>query len=175
MDSWIARLITDEHGPPPPEPSGELSCECPQATSRRCWVAQPLICERCLPICRKEFWATRMARTNETGRRQIRPRYQIRSKSHNHRAEVLLGGGYVALKFDSSGNSFAYTNLPANAFARQSTTSDRSLSKAWGPIRGTLCIERGRNHGVSAPIVQAAFVSLTIYQRGRAGGKATRS
>jgi 2-dehydropantoate 2-reductase len=29
-------------------------------------------------------------------------------------------------------------------------------------------IERGRKHGVSAPIVQAAFVSLTIYQQGRA-------
>src|SRR5580658_1281977 len=33
-------------------------------------------------------------------------------------------------------------------------------------------IERGRKHGVSAPIVQAAFVSLTIYQQGRARGKA---
>ena len=32
-------------------------------------------------------------------------------------------------------------------------------------------IERGRKHGVSAPIVQAAFVGLTIYQRGRAGAK----
>jgi 2-dehydropantoate 2-reductase len=30
-------------------------------------------------------------------------------------------------------------------------------------------IERGRKRGVSAPIVQAAFVSLTIYQQGRAG------
>jgi 2-dehydropantoate 2-reductase len=29
-------------------------------------------------------------------------------------------------------------------------------------------IERGWKHGVSAPIVQAAFVSLTIYQQGRA-------
>jgi 2-dehydropantoate 2-reductase len=29
-------------------------------------------------------------------------------------------------------------------------------------------IERGRKRGVSAPIVQAAFVSLTIYQQGRA-------
>jgi 2-dehydropantoate 2-reductase len=28
-------------------------------------------------------------------------------------------------------------------------------------------VERGRKHGVSAPIVQAAFVSLTIYQQGR--------
>jgi hypothetical protein len=28
-------------------------------------------------------------------------------------------------------------------------------------------LERGRKHGVSAPIVQAAFVSLTIYQQGR--------
>jgi 2-dehydropantoate 2-reductase len=28
-------------------------------------------------------------------------------------------------------------------------------------------LERGRKHGVSAPIVQAAFVSLSIYQRGR--------
>jgi 2-dehydropantoate 2-reductase len=33
-------------------------------------------------------------------------------------------------------------------------------------------VERGRKHGVSAPIVQAAFVSLTIYQQGRAGAKA---
>src|SRR5580658_6387221 len=33
-------------------------------------------------------------------------------------------------------------------------------------------IERGRKHGVSAPIVQAAFVSLTIYQQGRARVKA---
>jgi 2-dehydropantoate 2-reductase len=33
-------------------------------------------------------------------------------------------------------------------------------------------IERGRKHGVSAPIVQAAFVSLTIYQQGRARAKA---
>ena len=32
-------------------------------------------------------------------------------------------------------------------------------------------IERGRKHGVSAPIVQAAFVSLTIYQQGRARAK----
>jgi len=30
-------------------------------------------------------------------------------------------------------------------------------------------IERGRKRGVSAPIVQEAFVSLTIYQQGRAG------
>jgi 2-dehydropantoate 2-reductase len=29
-------------------------------------------------------------------------------------------------------------------------------------------IERGRKHGVSARIVQAAFVSLTIYQQERA-------
>lgn len=29
-------------------------------------------------------------------------------------------------------------------------------------------LERGRKHGVAAPIVQAAFVSLTIYQQGRA-------
>jgi ketopantoate reductase len=36
-------------------------------------------------------------------------------------------------------------------------------------------IERGREHGVSARIVQAAFVSLTIYQRGRARAKAARS
>jgi 2-dehydropantoate 2-reductase len=28
-------------------------------------------------------------------------------------------------------------------------------------------VERGRKHGVSAPILQAAFVSLTIYQQGR--------
>jgi 2-dehydropantoate 2-reductase len=35
-------------------------------------------------------------------------------------------------------------------------------------------IERGRKHGVSAPIVQAAFVSLTIYQQGRARAKAAR-
>jgi 2-dehydropantoate 2-reductase len=35
-------------------------------------------------------------------------------------------------------------------------------------------IERGRKHGVSAPIVQAAFVSLTIYQRGCARAKAAR-
>jgi 2-dehydropantoate 2-reductase len=33
-------------------------------------------------------------------------------------------------------------------------------------------VERGRKRGVSAPIVQAAFVSLTIYQRGRARVKA---
>jgi 2-dehydropantoate 2-reductase len=35
-------------------------------------------------------------------------------------------------------------------------------------------IERGRKHGVSARIVQAAFVSLTIYQQGRARAKAAR-
>ena len=29
-------------------------------------------------------------------------------------------------------------------------------------------VERGLKHGVSAPIVQAAFVALTIYQQGRA-------
>lgn len=33
-------------------------------------------------------------------------------------------------------------------------------------------LERGRKHGVSAPIVQAAFVSLAIYQQGRALVKA---
>jgi 2-dehydropantoate 2-reductase len=33
-------------------------------------------------------------------------------------------------------------------------------------------IERGRKHGFSAPIVEAAFVGLTIYQRGRARVKA---
>ena len=33
-------------------------------------------------------------------------------------------------------------------------------------------IERGRKHGVSAPLVQAAFVSLTIYQQRRARVKA---
>ena len=33
-------------------------------------------------------------------------------------------------------------------------------------------VERGRKHGVSAPIVQAAFVGLTIYQQGRARAKA---
>jgi|HubBroStandDraft_6_1064221.scaffolds.fasta_scaffold252361_1 2-dehydropantoate 2-reductase len=32
-------------------------------------------------------------------------------------------------------------------------------------------IERGRQHGVSAPIVQAAFVNLTIYQQGRIRAK----
>jgi 2-dehydropantoate 2-reductase len=32
-------------------------------------------------------------------------------------------------------------------------------------------IERGRKHGVSAPILQAAFVSLAIYQQGRARAK----
>jgi 2-dehydropantoate 2-reductase len=32
-------------------------------------------------------------------------------------------------------------------------------------------IERGRKHGVSAPILQAAFVSLTIYQQGRVRAK----
>jgi 2-dehydropantoate 2-reductase len=36
-------------------------------------------------------------------------------------------------------------------------------------------IERGRKHGVSAPIVQAAFASLTIYQRGRANAKGAGS
>jgi 2-dehydropantoate 2-reductase len=33
-------------------------------------------------------------------------------------------------------------------------------------------VERGRKKGVSAPIVQAAFVSLTIYQQGRVRAKA---
>src|SRR3984957_1792887 len=33
-------------------------------------------------------------------------------------------------------------------------------------------VERGRKKGVSAPIVQAGFVSLTIYQQGRAHAKA---
>jgi 2-dehydropantoate 2-reductase len=33
-------------------------------------------------------------------------------------------------------------------------------------------LERGRKHGVSAPLVQAAFVSLTIYQQRRARAKA---
>jgi 2-dehydropantoate 2-reductase len=33
-------------------------------------------------------------------------------------------------------------------------------------------LERGRKHGVSAPLVQAAFVSLSIYQLGRARAKA---
>jgi 2-dehydropantoate 2-reductase len=32
-------------------------------------------------------------------------------------------------------------------------------------------VERGRKHGVSAPIVQAAFVNLTIYQQGRVRAK----
>jgi len=32
-------------------------------------------------------------------------------------------------------------------------------------------VERGRKHGVSAPIVQAAFVNLSIYQQGRARAK----
>jgi 2-dehydropantoate 2-reductase len=36
-------------------------------------------------------------------------------------------------------------------------------------------LERGRKHGVSAPIVQMAFVSLTIYQQGRARVKAAGS
>jgi hypothetical protein len=35
-------------------------------------------------------------------------------------------------------------------------------------------IEQGRKHAVSAPIVQAAFVSLTIYRQGRARAKAAR-
>ena len=34
-------------------------------------------------------------------------------------------------------------------------------------------IERGRKHSVSAPIVQAAFIALTIYQQGRSLTKAT--
>ena len=33
-------------------------------------------------------------------------------------------------------------------------------------------VERGRKHGVSAPLVQAGFVILTIYQQGRARAKA---
>jgi len=33
-------------------------------------------------------------------------------------------------------------------------------------------VERGQKRGVSAPIVQAAFVSMTIYQQGRARAKA---
>jgi 2-dehydropantoate 2-reductase len=33
-------------------------------------------------------------------------------------------------------------------------------------------IERGRRHGVSAPLLQAAFVRLTIYQRRRAAVRA---
>jgi len=32
-------------------------------------------------------------------------------------------------------------------------------------------VERGRKHGVSAPIVQAAFVNLSVYQQGRARAK----
>ena len=36
-------------------------------------------------------------------------------------------------------------------------------------------IERGRKHSVSAPIVRAAFVALTIYQQGRAHRKAAWS
>jgi 2-dehydropantoate 2-reductase len=36
-------------------------------------------------------------------------------------------------------------------------------------------IERGSKHGVSAPLLQAAFVTLTIYQRGRAAVKAAGS
>lgn len=36
-------------------------------------------------------------------------------------------------------------------------------------------LERGRKHGVSAPMVQAAFVSLTIYQQGRSRAKAAVS
>jgi 2-dehydropantoate 2-reductase len=36
-------------------------------------------------------------------------------------------------------------------------------------------IERGQKHGVSAPLLQAAFVRLTIYQRGRAAVKAAGS
>jgi 2-dehydropantoate 2-reductase len=36
-------------------------------------------------------------------------------------------------------------------------------------------VARGRKHGVSGPIVQAAFVSLTIYQQGRARAKAAGS
>jgi 2-dehydropantoate 2-reductase len=35
-------------------------------------------------------------------------------------------------------------------------------------------IERGRKNGVSAPIVQAAFVNLSIYQQGHTRAKATR-
>jgi 2-dehydropantoate 2-reductase len=36
-------------------------------------------------------------------------------------------------------------------------------------------IERGSTHGVSSPLLQAAFVTLTIYQRGRAAVKAAGS
>jgi len=32
-------------------------------------------------------------------------------------------------------------------------------------------VERGRKHGVSAPIVQAAFVNLSVYQQGRVRAK----
>jgi 2-dehydropantoate 2-reductase len=35
-------------------------------------------------------------------------------------------------------------------------------------------IERGRKHSISAPLLQAAFVSLTIYQQGRTRAKAAR-
>jgi 2-dehydropantoate 2-reductase len=35
----------------------------------------------------------------------------------------------------------------------------------------TILVDRGRKHGVSAPIVQAAFVSLSIYQQAQARAK----
>jgi 2-dehydropantoate 2-reductase len=65
-----------------------------------------------------------------------------------------------------------------NAPASSMTSSMYRDRKEQAPVEvdsilGDL-IERGRKHGVSAPIVQAAFVSLTIYQQGRARAKAAR-
>jgi 2-dehydropantoate 2-reductase len=68
------------------------------------------------------------------------------------------------------------------AKSSQLTAPDSSLTssmyrdlKAQAPVEvdGILgdLIERGRKHGVSAPIVQAAFVRLSIYQQGRARAK----
>jgi 2-dehydropantoate 2-reductase len=77
-----------------------------------------------------------------------------------------------------SGEFLAKESSHLTAPASSLTSSMYRDLKAQAPVEvdsilGDL-IERGRKHGVSAPIVQAAFVSLTIYQQGRARAMAAR-
>jgi 2-dehydropantoate 2-reductase len=65
---------------------------------------------------------------------------------------------------------------PAHQFGSRLTSSTyRDLTEQARVEADTILgdlIERGRKHGISAPIVQAAFANLTIYQQGRVCAKA---
>jgi hypothetical protein len=89
-----------------------------------------------------------------------------------HKSDALSERRVLKMRHESESSSLAAIKTPISPEALDQLFREARTHSTWLPEPAPVdLLSEAYKHGVSAPIVQAAFVSLAIYQQGRVRAK----